>query len=193
MIQINLLPENLRKKSLIPWEIPSFVNRRVVILFVSIFFGIQVLGFALIGFQRLELIKVSRDVVILKERNRDIIQRKNENAQMRNQIRQIELLTQPPFYWTSLLDALTHSMAKGIWLRSLSLTEDKKSLELDGSILAQGEETAAIAKFIKGLKENSQFGPLFGDIQLSTLNQRRIKDLDVYEFTLVCVFKKDKI
>ncbi len=193
MIQINLLPENLRKKSLIPWEMPSFINWKVVILFVWIFFGIQVLGFGLVGFQYFELIKVSRDVVILREQNKEILQRKSENTRMKNEIRQIKLLAHPKFYWTVLLDALTHSMTKGIWLRSLSLGEDKKSLELDGSILAQGEETAAIAKFIKGLKENPQLGPLFEDIQLSTLNQKRIKDLDVYEFSLIGIFKKDKI
>ena len=59
--------------------------------------------------------------------------------------------------------------------------------------MGKGEETAYTGKFIKELKANSLFNGLFNDIELSQINQKRIKDFDVYDFVILCTFKKGKI
>ena len=58
--------------------------------------------------------------------------------------------------------------------------------------MAPGQEMACIGRFLKSLKDDPKLSLLFDEIEVSTINQRRIKDLDVSDFTMVLVFKKDK-
>ena len=67
-----------------------------------------------------------------------------------------------------------------------------KILKLDGSTVGQGEETAFTGKFIKGLQSNPVFRELFSDIELSNLTQKKIRDFDVYDFSIYCTFKPNK-
>ena len=66
-------------------------------------------------------------------------------------------------------------------------------LKLEGSVTASGQETAFIGKYVKSLKDNATFTELFRDIELSNINQRKIKEFDVYDFVLICKFRKGKI
>jgi hypothetical protein len=77
--------------------------------------------------------------------------------------------------------------------RSDMIQQRSLTLKLDGSVYAAGQETAFIGKFVKSLKENSFFNDLFSQIDLSNISQRKINEYDVYDFTLFCRFKKEKI
>ena len=77
--------------------------------------------------------------------------------------------------------------------KEIVATQKVWSLKLEGSAYAPGQETAFIGKFMQALKQDALFSELFDDIQLSNINQRKISNYDVYDFVLVCHFKKDKI
>ena len=192
MISINLLPEQMRKKESV-W--PAFSNlpiRKTLILGFSLLMGLQILAMLFVVVQRLELAHVKQEALVIKEKNRELFARKAEWAQMQKRDQVLKALMHRKFYWTLVLDALTQSMTKGVWLKGLSLTEDKRSLKLEGSVLAQGQETATVGKFIKELKEQPQLSALLGELQLSSMNQRKINERDVYDFVLAGFFKEDK-
>lgn len=67
-----------------------------------------------------------------------------------------------------------------------------KILRLEGSVMASGQETAFIGKYVKSLKDNVYFSQLFSDVEVSNINQRKIKEFDVFDFVLFCKFKKGK-
>jgi len=46
---------------------------------------------------------------------------------------------------------------------------------------------------LKQLKDNPMFNNLFQDIKPTNINQRRIKEYDVYDFMMYCKFRKDKL
>ena len=193
MIEINLLPPEMRKREHASLAFPQLSIHKTLLLGVSFFIGAQILAVAFVIAQHFELTHVRHEVVMIRERNKEILAHKTENTLMKKRAQQLTVLTRRKFAWTSLLDALNQSMTKGIWLRALSLTEDKKGLKLEGSVIAEGQETATVGRFIKGLKDNPQFNALSEDIQLSNMIQKKIKEVDVYDFTLICPFKKDKI
>jgi hypothetical protein len=111
------------------------------------------------------------------------------------------------------MNALSDSMTKGVWLRGLSLSEmtvqappapavkgapapktggtsKEWFLKIEGSTVAQGQETAYVGKFIKELKDNKTLSGVFEGIELSDMNQRKIREYEVYDFVLMCKFKK---
>jgi len=63
-------------------------------------------------------------------------------------------------------------------------------LLLEGSVLAPGQETAHVGRFMKSLQDNPLLAKVFSDIRLATMAQKRIKERDIFEFTLVCKFRK---
>lgn len=242
MIEINLLPEGLRKKETVKISLPM-PDKKTVMIAVTAFFGVQVLLIGLMLIQRMELTFVKAEAVKLQETGKELSHQKNEIAIMKERMKQIRTLTQRKYYWASLLDAFTHSMTKGVWLRSIVVAEDvapkkgiaakakeltkpapakkenkkatakkpagknnktpepapevaaanTKSLKIEGSVVAPGHETAYIGRFIKSLKENAVINSIFTDVELSGMNQKRIKEYDVYDFTLLAHYKKEKV
>ena len=213
MIQINLLPEELRKKERIRLSLPEVPIRKMLIIFFGIFFAVQasLSVFALV--QKGRVGKTERNIAALKIQNREITIRKAEIASSHARLKEIASLTEREFFWTQLLNDLSDSVTKGVWLTDLSLEEiaaplpsgssapkSRKSasavkirvLRIDGSAVGQGQETAFVGKFIKELKDNVSLGRVFQDVKLSNINQKKIRDADVYDFSLSCIFRTDK-
>jgi hypothetical protein len=63
-------------------------------------------------------------------------------------------------------------------------------LVLSGYASSMGEEgTALVGKFIKNLKDNSDFFGDFGDIELGSIKSDRVQDQEVMSFKITCLFK----
>lgn len=228
MIEINLLPEELRKKESVKLALPSIpaLPKKTVLFAIAAVLGLQVLLTAFAFFQKGEVIAVKNEIAVLKESSKGIAAQKIETTQMRTRLTQIDQMLRRKFFWSSLLSALTDSVIKGVWLTELSITEGNaspmikkneldvppgrtdaaaqrraasagprtgakppKMLKLEGSVVGPGEETALIGKFIKKLKSNKLFETLFAEIEPANINQRKIREFDVYDFTIGCMFK----
>ena len=190
MIEINLLPEELRRKEPLWLSLTQLPIRKAAIMALSIFLGLQILAVGLIVTAHVAAAGMRSQAASLKQENRELLARKADLQELKKRMWQIQTLTHRNVSWTVLLDALTESITPGVWLRQLSLTDDKKSLKLEGSVLAKGGETAAIGRLIKSLKEHQRFGAFFTDIQLSSMTEKKIKESAVYDFILICIFRK---
>ena len=194
MIETNLLPEELRKKEERVNLLAHLPIKRGAIILVIVFFGLQILATLGAFYRSIHFNWMKAEIIRLKEVNKEIISQKVSTALIKKKIEKEDADTQRPFLWSSLLNALSDSVTKGVWLTKLSVTHDGKSdhLGLEGSVVGKGQETAYTGKFIKELKANPLFNELFVEIELSTMNQKRIKDFDVYDFVILCTFKKGR-
>ncbi len=194
MIEINLLPEELRKKEERVNPFAELPVKRGAIMFVIGFFGIQLLATVGAFYLKTHYTWVKAEVVKLRETNKEILAQKAETASIKKKTEKGDLCAKRSFYWSMLLNALSDSATKGVWLRNFSVDRESKvhHLLLEGSVVGKGEETALAGKFIKELKSNPMFDEMFDEIELSTFNQTRIKDVDVYNFRIVCNSKKGK-
>ena len=195
MIEINLLPEELRKKETRVNPFAELPVKRGAVIFVIAFFGLQALAAAGSFYLSMHFNWMKMEVTRLKEMNKKITSQKAATALIKKKIEKAAADTQRPFLWSSLLNALSDAVTKGVWLTKFSITNDGKMsyLGLEGSVVGKGEETAYTGKFIKELKANPLFDGLFHEIELSTMNQKRIKDFDVYDFVIRCAFKNGKL
>lgn len=209
IIQTNLLPEELRKKERIRLLLPNVPLRKALTAFFGIFFMIQVAlsGFAF--YQKGRLGQVEKQTVALKAQNKEVALRKAEITSAKARSNEIASLIRRDFFWTKLLNDLSDSVTKGIWLTGLSIEDQvgpsvtnakgrkvaglkTKILSLGGSAVGQGQETATIGKFIKELKDHPSLSEIFQDVKLQNINQKRVRDADVYDFTLTCLFKPEQ-
>lgn len=217
MIELNLLPEELRKKEIPRFVLPEIPIRKTLTVFLSVFFGAQILVSLFALYEKLDLERIKREVASLKVSGYETSAQKSETVQMRARLKEVDVLTARPFYWSSLLNGVSDSMIKGVWLTGLSVTDvaqaggaantekstaepnaknrtsvPARALKLEGSVVGRGDETAYIGKFIEKIKSNPQLADLFSDTDLSDMNQKKIKEFDVYDFVLINVFKREK-
>jgi hypothetical protein len=162
-------------------------------------------------FQGFELKRLEAKVEALELQNRAVSEQKTETLLIMRRMAQIRSIVERKFHWSRLLNAVSDSVTKGVWLQSFSVgwapapagasgrksalspaASGVRALRLEGSVVSPGQETAFIGKFIKELKDNPTLADLLESVELTNINQRRIRDYDVYDFTLSCTFKKDK-
>ena len=193
MIEINLLPEELKKKDAIKISLPAGEIQKTLKLAAAGLLVLQILFLVFAFSKRTELGWVNRSIGILKEENKEIAALKTQTQATQTHLHQMETLTGRKFSWTLLLNSLSSSITKGVWLRSFSISDDHKILKLEGSVIGQGQETAYVGRFIKALKEDAVFNSIFEESELSNMAGKKIKDVDVFDFALNCRFKKEML
>ncbi len=227
MIEINLLPEERRKKQerfkKIDISKVNLQNIQVLFLIAGIFGIVLVLQVVLflIGIYSNSL------VTSLEKKYREISPQEKEAKLLNGQLDTInkktaaidELMVRR-FSWTNKLNDLSDSVTPGIWLTELSYNEkmidklvqpDAKMLRVKNSVIpakpvtekvvlrnmvisgyasSMGEGgTALVGKFIKSLKDNSDFYSDFSDIELGGIKSDKIEDQEVMNFKINCIFK----
>lgn len=218
MIELNLLPENMRivrkqKKSSVNFNMPKLPMLPVIIAVISV----VVLFHLIIGIigssQGLRLRSLNTKLSNLSSREQEAVSLKKEVDRLSNKITVIDGLSSTSLVWSKKLFDLNQSITEGTWLISLYLDEkkpDKKGaysssaaqrgkdesaarqmLVLRGSAFSQAPagETAVIGRFIESLKNNRDFFEDFEDVELSSTQSKKLGDTDVMDFVIECYFK----
>ena len=144
-----------------------------------------------------------------------ITQLKEEVDGMEETMEAIGDLTEGKFLWAKLLKGLGTSLTPGVWLTELKVSEvlgvpaerpavrrlnkgteeaptpKKRMLILNGSVTARrGEETAYVGRFVDSLKRNGYFFDPFSEIELDSIERRKMGEVEVMDFELICRFKE---
>jgi hypothetical protein len=200
MIELNLLPKELRKqeKIVLP-EIPVLPISIGVLVFLFIigaflFFTVGVKKGTVLSFQsKWEKLEPQRKVV---EKVVQAIQ------DLESREKAIGELSSSIVDWAELLSGLNQSMIPNVWLSDFkpvfNMKRDAKgtaglmsgTLDLTGYALGAGETaTSTVAKFINSLKNHEEFSKYFDDVELDNIRKQFYKDEEVMQFKLICKFK----
>lgn len=230
MIEINLLPEEIKKRrsSFKKIDLTKLNVENIKILeigagIIVVLMVIQVTLF-LVG------IYAGTTLNSLDKRYQKILPEKKEADLLKTQVDAInkktgaidELMVKR-FSWSRKLNDLSDAMTPGVWLRNLSYSDKlierpvsgesrfaksrgqnnsprppvekvlMRYILLEGSAAGSGEDrTAAIAKFIKSLKDSESFYSDFSDIELGAIKADKIDQEEVMSFEITCLFKDGK-
>jgi len=199
MIELNLLPKELRKKKekILP-EIPVFAITTGIVLF-AVASSFVVSYFV----KRNTALSLSQD-----KHWKELQPQKKEAELLHSEIRSLEGRLQvtrdianPDLDWARLLSELNQAMIPNVWLsgfKPLFRKEgtDKKNkaarkevmygIELSGYALGKSEATSAVGKFIESIKWNIEY---FKDIELQGMRHQQFDGEEVMVFKLICKFK----
>jgi Tfp pilus assembly protein PilN len=215
MIEINLLPEELKKKKK-KVELPNVSFLPVITVLIGIIIMVHLLLVLSINLKTRSLKRLEKKWQEIAPENKRADKLKHEIGGMRARIQAIDNLIKGRINWAKKLSDLSDAMIPGIWLnrlwleKKLMLSESEsesgrgvreqdgegqesivlKTLHLNGSVIATGgEETAAIGRFIRSLKDSKGFFADFKDIESVSIQRTRLEDIEVMEFELLCYFK----
>ena len=90
--------------------------------------------------------------------------------------------------WSQVLNILSDSIPSGVWLRRVTL--DKDVLLIEGSsISAHHEEMINVHKFLAALQKQKSFLKNVSELEISSIQRRKIVSVDVADFMLTARLK----
>lgn len=189
MIEINLLPPNLRKKKKKqnPLRIPNIPKEAVIGLIggeaALLFLAHVILTMAMVAnfTQRGRLEDELKKVSSQWEEAKNIL---GELRTMQNKLSAIEkVTTQQRTSWSQKLNDISDSLPRGVWLNKLSL--DRKILLIDGSAVSkERNEMISVGTFASSLKNQKTFTEGLENIEVSSIQKRLIKQTEVSDFLI---------
>lgn len=209
MLEINLLPPELKKNSKVFFEIPKVKLVPILIWAAAVLLILEVMigGFAFIQKRRIDGLVSSWQGLMPLKKKADFL--REDTRALEAKVSSFDRLAVRRFEWARKLNGLSDSITQGVWLTSLSIEKkdaelnraplnsqmpqkprQKRWLLLNGrAVSLRGDETELVAKFIKSLKGNEAFFESFDDIELTSSKRESMGAVEVMGFTLKCYFK----
>ena len=190
MIEINLIPNQLRKKRGIDQTLLGGLNLPaemvvgigVGFIFLLLMVHLVLLYFNITTFIQYRNLQTQWDG--LKPVRDSVDSAANELKTVRNKLKSIEeIIGNAHVLWSQKLNILSDDLPRGVWLRKLSA--DEKMFSVEGSALSkQNEEMINVHTFTTSLKEDKEFIKNFSDLELGSISRRQIDKVDIADFVL---------
>ena len=179
MIEINLLPENLKEK-----KGARNIDYRKILFFIPAIFAILLIShFYLLGVQ---IIRNARLGPLNKKWQQLAPQKKNLEAfqpQLSGSAKAIQELTAQRVNWANKLNKLSQYLPRGIWFTEMTVSG--KDFNLKGAVISlEKQEMALINKFMDSLYSDAAFFKDFSKLELGSSQRKTIGGYDVAEFIL---------
>lgn len=207
MIEINLLPQELRKRpplfSGLDFKGIDIKSIPILKIAAGIGAGLVLLQFAVFlfgGISNIQLASITKkyNAILPEKKEADVLKAKVTDINKRSGA--IDELMVKRFSWARKINLLSDCMTPGIWLSELYYDErpvsgqNKKAvsgaLVISGYASGAGEQgTALIGKFIKSLQDNKDFYSDVAGIDLVSTKSDRVDKQDVMSFRISCLFK----
>lgn len=184
MIEINLLPKDLRSKFILNKKL--FIKLAFSILGVML--CLNLLLFLSINIKRHRLKVMEKKIAQAQPKINQLNQVKEELRLTKEKIESLEKDLEREIYWSKNLEKISASLPGGIWLKRLQLNE--KSLIMEGSCFSLDDEMSLIGSFLSSLKQDVIFFRHFKEMELSSVSRRAIKELEVVDFFLTASLKE---
>lgn len=204
MIEINLLPEELRKKE--AFRLPKLPIIPIAISVIGVLILLQLLLLFLIQARKTTLNSLNNKFSSIALSAIEAEALKNKMDSLSGKVKMMETLNASRFIWSKKMNDISDSMVSGIWLRSLYIEKEKMEgtgmpvvmpppqagqpgmppelpkaptpkafLILEGSALVQeGKEPGTVGKFVSALKENKSFFEDFDEIELRGVERKTV-------------------
>lgn len=193
MIEINLLPEELRKKKSEP-----FLNLDLGEKKLKLFIGGAAAGLLIFIIIMLSLGSFVRknqiNSLLARERGfsgklSEIEAVNKEIAVLKAKMAALDQLTKRKFLWAEKLNQLSDLVLPGIWFTRVC-TDSENRLIIEGSVVSKSEEAMAfVGKLMKNLKDDQQFFKDFKNIKLESVQRKNKEEKDVVDFKIALYFQ----
>lgn len=199
MIEINLLPEELRVKTKekAPEQVnltggTSFNQDQLFIYAIPVLLVLLVLVhfyFAMITMSKNgRLLSLNRKWMDLAPQKKELDEFSQESSSVSQDAGFTQLLLKQRVLWAQKLNDLSLNLPAGVWFNDISFS--KQNITIQGSVVSlKMEELSLINKLIDSLKADNEFFKDLASIELSNVQKRAVGSYEVADFVLLGVLK----
>jgi hypothetical protein len=205
MIELNLLPKELRKKKKKAAAMPKIPVVPICVGVVVLLVVTHILLIFLIKNNMGLSEKLQGNWSQMKPQKEMTDEFFNELNSLQRRVEAIRKIAKPGLSWARLLGGLNQAMISNVWLSEFKLTfktagrklamEKGKPVSLGLVGYAVGRSEVAlptVGRFMESLKKNKDFSDDFEEIELEDIRNYVISGEEVMMFKLVCKFKTEK-
>jgi len=202
MIEINLLPPELRVKKRDPMKLPSFPIIPIAAGAICLLIAIQVLLLFFIQVKSISRNSLKKKITLLSASNKEAMAVDKNLREISSKVEVVDKLLSARFNVAKKLNDLSDSMVSGVWLRSLDVKKGealnepgvlRETLVIEGSRIISGDSTeGAIGKFVNSLKNNASFLSDFDNIEIAKEELKKVENTEIMDFVIICHFKKGR-
>lgn len=201
MIEVNLLPVQMRSRKREQAGIPSLPIMPIAASIVAFLVLLQVLLFLMAQVKGATLSSLKKKNEKIKTANVEAVKLDESVKVLSSKVDVIDKLRSSRFNLAKKLNDLSDSLVPGVWLRSIDVKKGeataepgilKELLVIDGSSVVTDGKEDAIGKYVNSLKDNTSFSGDFDEIELSKVERKKIKNTEILDFIIICHFKKGK-
>jgi Tfp pilus assembly protein PilN len=196
MIEINLLPLELREKRIISFE--EIFKAKIIfsVLACLLLFHLFLYTLNIISKKKLDIIEGNWQQ--LSSKREKIKQLNSELTKLNEKAPLIEQLISKRLLWSQTLNRISDLIVNGVWLSELRFDKQKTEggefleyLTIHGSAASRTkDEPALIGRFMQNLKEDSVFSANFPEVELGPIQKRLINQTEIMDFVLICRLKR---
>lgn len=181
LIQINLLPEELKTKRKISIDVKSLPCIIALVFGIVVFTHLYLSMFGLIRGVEFNILNNKWKKLAPQREILDDLRREYEVLSFDAKI--IQQLNIRRLNLAEKLNKLSMVLPSGVWFNELAFS--KKDMLLKGSVISlQKEEMNLLNKFIDNLKNDEAFFSDFYDLELSSIQMRTVGGYDIFDFIL---------
>jgi Tfp pilus assembly protein PilN len=189
MIEINLLPEELKTKAK---KIAKSTQLSQILYFIPLAFGILIIIhiylFGVFITKNITLGTLNNKWKTLQPQRKILEDFKKGYEGSSQDASIIKQLLAQRIFWSAKLNKLSLNLPKGVWFKEFVTTN--KNFILKGSVVSlQKEEMDLINKFIDNLKKDRDFFKDFSNLELTSVQRKVIGGYDVADFILAGALK----
>ncbi|MFH1305874.1 MAG: hypothetical protein ABIH74_05700 [Candidatus Omnitrophota bacterium] len=205
MIELNLLPKELRKRKRQSVKMPKLPVLMLVIAVAAVIGVVQITLLVTLACKKRTLRRVEVQWEKMQPQREETERIAREIAALEKKVIAVRKIAKPQLNWTRLLSGLNQATISNIWLSEFELdfrdaagkkrkgVAEPVTLSLTGYALGSGEEaTSRVAKFITSLKSEKGFSDAFEDIELENMRSREVSGKEAMMFIISCRVKPVK-
>jgi hypothetical protein len=191
MIEINLIPANLRKKQSqggvgvlksidLPREILFGLGSLLILLLISIHLILLVVYLA--KFSQQMMAKATWERMLPDKNNVDSI---NQNmTDLRKKLATVnDVTSKKSMLWSQKLNILSDALPKGLWFRKIDWTNNL--LTVEGSAFSKlHDEITIVGNFVSSLKKEPNFSKDFISIEVSSVTRSKKGMTEIADFKI---------
>ena len=195
MIDINLVPQHLRKRRKIPFlkassiAIPQEAMLGLAWGLLAILFVTHVLLQFVIFSKLFQHQNLSREWQKILPEKKIVDGVLSELKALQSKINSVEkVATGKRIFWAEKLNSISDVIPRGVWLNKISL--DQKILLIDGSAVSRmKEEMSSVGNFASNLKNQKNFMRGLGNIEVGAIQKRKIQSVELADFLITVKLK----
>lgn len=187
MIEINLLPENLRAKKEIDAGLGQIMH--FVKIGVAVLAGIHLLLFFVSLAYNYVGLRLAKNRARITWQDADTAGLQKEFSAIQNRAKVITDLTKEKSEWAERLDRLSSVLPNGVWFNSIQA--EKGLLNIRGSVVSlKGDEVEILHIFLDNLKKDAFFSARLKNIDVVSIDRSNLFGVEVADFSIKGLFSQ---
>lgn len=183
MIEINLLPQELRKRRIVRFNLPKEYLSGALVIGIALIVILHILIQAVIIAKAVMLSSADRRMAGIQPQRQLVDEMKSEVQKYKSLEELFSRIGPQRIRAAAVLNLISDALPEGVWLTELSLSAEGG--ELAGAcVSAGGGEIAQVGKLLNTLKQDAWIRGVFPELALSSVKRKKLGATDVAEFAM---------